>query len=258
MEQLEDHYSKYRISDALMTVYKLIWDDFCSWYLEMIKPEFVDGKALPIDQATYDATIKFFDRLMKLLHPIMPFVTEEIYKLLQERSERDSICVSAYPTFSKANETLLAQADLAIEIITGIREVRAKAQKKNHEPVSVHYTVNKDALQFGDFASKIIKLCKLDEFVSGEPAHHFVVNQTIVIKDYKFYVRTGEIKDEAAEREKLLKELDYTKGFLASIEKKLANEKFVSNAPAQVLETENKKKEDALRKIAILEETLGT
>jgi valyl-tRNA synthetase len=257
MEQLEDHYSKYRISDALMTVYKLIWDDFCSWYLEMIKPEFVDGKSLPIDQATYDATIVFFERLMKLLHPIMPFVTEEIYKLLQERTDRDSICVSAYPSYSKPNETLLAQADLAIDIITGIREVRAKAQKKNHEPVSIHYTVKKDALQFGDFASKIIKLCKLDEFVSGEPAHHFVVNQTLVIKDYKFYVRTGEVKDEAAEREKLLKELDYTKGFLASIEKKLANEKFVSNAPAQVLETENKKKEDALRKIAILEETLG-
>ncbi len=258
MEQLEDHYSKYRISDSLMTVYKLIWDDFCSWYLEMIKPEFVDGKSLPIDQATYDATIVFFERLMKLLHPIMPFVTEEIYKLLKDRSHKDSICVSDYPKFSKADDTLLAQADLAIDIITGIREVRAKAQKKNHETVSAHYIVSDDPLQFGDFAAKIMKLCKLDEFVSGEPAPEFVVNQTLVINDYKFFVRTGEIKDAEAEREKLLKELDYTKGFLASIEKKLANEKFVSNAPAQVLETENKKKEDALRKIAMLEETLGT
>ena len=102
-----------------------------------------------------------------------------------------------------------------------------------------------------------MKLCKLDEFVSGEPSHHFVVNQTLVIRDYKFYVRTGEVKDNEAEREKLLKELDYTKGFLASIEKKLANEKFVSNAPPQVLETENKKKEDALRKIGMIEETIG-
>ena len=257
MEQLEDHYSKYRISDALMTVYKLIWDDFCSWYLEMIKPEFMHGKSLPIDQATYDATIGFFERLMKLLHPIMPFVTEEIYKLLKDRGERDSICVSAYPAYSKPDENLLAQADLAIDIITGIREVRAKAQKKNHETVSVHYIVNHDVLHFGPFAAKIMKLCKLDEFVSGEPSHHFVVNQTLVIRDYKFYVRTGEVKDNEAEREKLLKELDYTKGFLASIEKKLANEKFVSNAPPQVLETENKKKEDALRKIAMIEETLG-
>ena len=258
MEQLEDHYSKYRISDALMTIYKLIWDDFCSWYLEMIKPEFADGKSLPIDQATYDATLGFFERLMKLLHPIMPFISEEIYKLLHERTDRDSICVSVYPSYTKPNEKLLAQADLAIEIITGIREVRAKAQKKNHEPVSAHYTVSNEAVTFGDFGGKIMKLCKLDEFVSGEPAHHFVVNQTIVIRDYKFYVRTGEVKDSAAEREKLLKELDYTKGFLASIEKKLSNEKFVSNAPPQVLETENKKKEDAIRKIAILEETLAS
>jgi valyl-tRNA synthetase len=257
MEQLEDHYSKYRISDALMTIYKLIWDDFCSWYLEMIKPEFVEGKSLPIDQATYDATIAFFERIMKLLHPIMPFVTEEIYQLLKDRSERDSICISTYPKYNSPDEKLLAQADLAIDIITGIREVRAKAQKKNHETVSAHYTASHDAAGFGDFASKIMKLCKLDEFVSGEPAADFVVNQTLVIKDYKFFVRTGEVKDSEAEREKLLKELDYTKGFLASIEKKLANEKFVSNAPPQVLETENKKKDDALRKIAMIEETLG-
>jgi valyl-tRNA synthetase len=187
----------------------------------------------------------------------MPFVTEEIYKLLAERKESDSICVSAYPKHSAANEQLLAQADLAIDIITGIREVRGKAQKKNHETISAHYTVSADALAFGDFGSKIMKLCKLDEFVSGEPSHHFVVNQTLVIRDYKFYVRTGEVKDENAEREKLLKELEYAKGFLASVEKKLSNEKFVSKAAPQVLETENKKKEDALRKIAMIEETLG-
>jgi valyl-tRNA synthetase len=257
MEQLEDHYSKYRISDALMTIYKLIWDDFCSWYLEMIKPEFVDGKSLPIDQATYTATIGFFERLMKLLHPIMPFVTEEIYQLLHDRHADDSICVSEYPKHTPVNDKLLAQGDLAMDIITGIREVRARAQKKNHETISVHYTVGADALDFGHFGSKIIKLCKLDEFVSGEPAHEFVVNQMLVIQDYKFFVRTGEIKDSEAEKEKLLKELDYAKGFLASIEKKLANEKFVSNAPPQVLETENKKKDDALRRIAMIEETLG-
>jgi valyl-tRNA synthetase len=257
MQQLEDHYAKYRISDALMTIYKLIWDDFCSWYLEMIKPEFVDGKSLPIDLATYDATIAFFERLMKLLHPIMPFVTEEIYQLLRERAAGDSICIAPYPAYSTPDEKLLAEADLAIDIITGIREVRAKAQKKNHETVSAHYITGHDALHFGPFGGKIMKLCRLDEFVSGEPSPDFVVNQTLVIRDYKFYVRTGEIKDSEAEREKLLKELDYTKGFLASIEKKLANEKFVTNAPPQVLETENKKKEDALRKIAMIEETLS-
>ena len=257
MAQLEDHYSKYRISDALMTLYKLIWDDFCSWYLEMIKPEFVDGKSLPIDKKTYEATIRFFERLMKLLHPVMPFVTEEVYHLIGDRKKGDSICVAEYPKPGSPDEHLLAQAELAIDIITGIREVRGRAQKKNHEPVSAHYTMAADALPFGDFGSKIMKLCRLDEFVSGEPAPEFVVNQTLVIKDYKFYVRTGEVKDAAAEKEKLQKELEYTRGFLASIEKKLSNPNFLAKAAPQVLETENKKKEDALRKIAILEETLG-
>jgi valyl-tRNA synthetase len=256
MEQLGDHYSKYRISDALMTIYKLIWDDFCSWYLEMIKPDFTDGKGQPIDQGTYDATIAFFERLMKLLHPIMPFITEEIYQLLHDRDRRDSICVSAYPAVAPADERLLAQAGLAIEVITGIREVRARAQKKNHEAVSIYFSGQNGSVQFDKFSNKIIKLCKLDLFAQGEPGADFVVNQTIVIKDHKFYVSTGEVKDNAAEKDKLLKELDYIKGFLASIEKKLANEKFVANAPAQVLETENKKKEDALRKIALIEETL--
>lgn len=257
MEQLEDNYSKYRISDALMTIYKLIWDDFCSWYLEMIKPDFADGKSLPIDEGTYNATVNFFERLMKLLHPIMPFITEEIYQLLKERNTGDSICIATYPAYSAPNETLLAEANLAIEVITGIREVRAKAQRKNHETVGVYYLSTGSNLSFDSFANKITKLCRLENFATGEPGADFTVNQTIVIGGYKFFISTGEVKDAAAEREKLLKELDYTKGFLASIEKKLANEKFVSNAPPQVLETENKKKEDALRKIAILEETLA-
>jgi valyl-tRNA synthetase len=187
----------------------------------------------------------------------MPFITEEIYQLLAERKTSDSICVSAYPKYTSYDEKLLMQADLAIDIITGIREVRGKAQKKNHETISAHYTFGADALAFGEFGSKIMKLCKLDEFVSGEPSQQFVVNQTLVIRDYKFYVRTGEIKDENAEREKLLKELEYTKGFLASVEKKLSNEKFVSKAAPHVLETEHKKKEDALRRIAMIEETLA-
>jgi valyl-tRNA synthetase len=187
----------------------------------------------------------------------MPFISEEIYQLIAERDTKDSICVAPYPAHAPANEQLLAEADLAIEIITGIREVRGKAQKKNHETISICYTGKNESVSFDSFPGKIIKLCKLDAFDAGEPGADFVVNQTLVIRDYKFFVSTGEIIDPAAEREKLLKELEYAKGFLASIEKKLSNEKFVSNAPAAVLETENKKKEDALRKIALIEETLG-
>ena len=254
MEQLDDHYSKYRISDALMTVYKLIWDDFCSWYLEMIKPEFIDGKSLPIDRATYEATIVFFERLMKILHPIMPFISEEIYQLLSERAEKDSICVSPYPKASAPDETLLAEADLAIEVITGIREIRGKAQKKNHETVDVLWS-GRGAVSIEKFTGKIIKLCKVDQWQATE--EDVKDSRTVVVKEYKFFVKTGEAANPEAEREKLLKELEYTKGFLASIEKKLSNEKFVANAPAQVLDTENKKKQDALLRITMIEESLA-
>jgi valyl-tRNA synthetase len=254
METLQDQYSKYRMSEALMTIYKLIWDDFCAWYLEMIKPDFVAGKSQPIDQATYDATIRFFERLMKLLHPVMPFISEEIYQLLADREEKDSICVSAYPSIGNIDSTLLAEAELAIEIVTGIREIRAKAQKKNHEPVDAYY-MGSDKVSFDRFSGKIAKLCKIEklEQVAAEEQGF----KTLVTGGYKFFVDTGEPVNAEGEREKLLKELDYTKGFLASIEKKLANEKFVSNAPAAVLETEHKKKEDALKKIAMLQQTLG-
>lgn len=254
MEQLEDHYSKFRISDALMTIYKLVWDDFCSWYLEMIKPDYVDGKSQPIDRATYDATIRFFERLMKLLHPVMPFITEEIYQLLGERTERDSICVSAYPKAATPDEKLLAEADLAIEIITGIRDIRAKAQKKNHETVSVLWS-GKGAVSFDRFAGKIAKLCKVESW--AETSEDVKQARPLVLKEYKLFVQTGEVADPAAEREKLLKELDYAKGFLASVEKKLTNEKFVANAKVEVLESEKRKKEDALKKIALIEQTLA-
>ena len=254
MAQLEDHYAKYRMSDALMTIYKLIWDDFCSWYLEMIKPDFADGKSLPIDRATYDATIIFFERLMKLLHPIMPFITEEIYKLLKDRAEADSICVSEYPKHTAADDRLLTEADLAVEVITGIREIRAKAQKKNHDTVDVYPTAI-SAAAIDKFKDKIIKLCKIDkwEAITEDMAN----TKSLVIKDYKLFVNTGEVANLEAEREKLLKDLDYTKGFLASIEKKLSNEKFVANAKAEVIAVENKKKDDAMKKIAIIEQMLA-
>ena len=171
---------------------------------------------------------------MKLLHPIMPFITEEIYQLLAERTEKDSICMASYPQPASYDETLLFEADLAIEIIAGIREVRGKAQKKNHETVDVSYS-GTDAVSFHRFSGKIIKLARIAKWESVNADMQGV--KTAVIKGYKFFIETGEPANAEGEKEKLLKELDYAKGFLASIEKKLANEKFVSNAPAQVLET---------------------
>ena len=248
--ELDLSYTNYRLSEALMTLYKLIWDDFCSWYLELIKPDYQK----PIDKYTYDKTVALFETLLKLLHPIMPFITEEIWHLLNDRIEGASICVAEYPKAGGVNDGLIAQAELTFEIITNIREIRAKAGKKNTETVDAFYN-GSDNIIFNSFNEKIIKLARLgklenvNEDVTG--------SKTFISKGYKFFIITGEVANEGEEREKLLKELEYTKGFLASVDKKLSNEKFVASAPANVLENERKKRDDALSKIAMLEQSLS-
>ena len=131
LANINDLYSKYRMSEALMATYKLVWDDFCAWYLEMIKPEFVDGKSLPIDKQTYDATINFFEKILKVLHPFMPFITEEIWHLIKERSEKDCIIVSEWPKTNDVNQTLLDEFEIAREVIINVRNIRAKYNTKN-------------------------------------------------------------------------------------------------------------------------------
>lgn len=250
--EVEISFTDFRLSEALMNLYKLLWDDFCSWYLELVKPEY----GHPIDKYTYDKTIGFYDTLMRLLHPFMPFITEEIWHQLDERKDGESICMAKFPGSTLTNNTsLLAEAELAFEVIAGIRDIRAKAGKKNAETVDVYYS-GTDAVSFTGFADKIVKLARVGtlaatkEEVSG--------TKTFIAKGWKLYVVTGEVANAADEREKLQKELEYTKGFLASIEKKLANERFVSSAPASVLENERKKQADALTKIELLEASLKT
>ena len=248
--ELNLSYQDFRLSEALMTLYKLIWDDFCSWYLELIKPDYQK----PIDAYTYNKTIELFERLLKLLHPIMPFITEEIWHLLGDRPTDASICVERYPTANEVNEKLLAQADLTFELITSIREIRAKASKKNTETVDAFYSGNDD-IDFTPFNQKIIKLARLGKLVKvGEEQ---AGTKAFIAKGYKFFIATGQVENAEDEREKLVKELEYTKGFLNSVDKKLSNEKFVASAPAAVLENENKKRADALSKIAMLEQSLG-
>ncbi len=247
--EINASYKDFRLSEALMTLYKLIWDDFCSWYLELIKPDYQK----PIDKYTYDKTVELFETLLKLLHPVMPFVTEEIWHLLKDRTEGASISVTEYPKAGKVNDALIAQAELTFEIITNIRDIRARAGKKNTETVDAFFN-GSDAIVFNSFNEKIIKLARLgklekvNEDVSGGKA--------FISKGYKFFVVTGEVENAGEEREKLLKELEYAKGFLASVEKKLSNEKFVASAPPAVLENEKKKRDDALSKIAMLEQSL--
>lgn len=246
---LEKSLEDFRISEALMDLYKFVWDDFCSWYLELIKPEYQK----PIDAFTYQKTIEFYDKIVRLLHPFMPFITEEIWHALAERQENESICITSYPIAAIADNALIAQAEIVFEIISNIRDIRAKAQLKNSETVELKYIGN-DAVSFADFAGKISKLAKLSsiEKVTTEPQNA----KAFVIKGYQFFVITGKESVEN-QSEKLQKELEYAEGFLINIEKKLANEKFISSAPAAVIASEKQKQADTLQKIAQLKQLLG-
>jgi len=248
--ELDDHFSKYRLSDALMTVYKLVWDDFCSWYLEMIKPGFEQ----PIDQETFNSTIEVFEKLLKIVHPFMPFLTEELWHEIKDRSEKDCIIVAAWPKATKTNLTILDQAATAVEVITNIRNVRNSKQiAKNNELSLVIKTGNQG--RYTDFESVIKKLAILKEVTYSDVKPDNSVS--FVVKADEFSIPLGGEIDPAKEKESMQKELEYTKGFLLSVEKKLSNERFVSSAPPQVVESEKKKKADAEAKIKALEENLA-
>lgn len=246
---LNDDFAKFRMSGALLTIYKLIWDDFCSWYLEMIKPEF--GK--PIDAATYTKTIEFFETLMKALHPFMPFITEELWHELKER-KGDCIIVSSWPEPQAPNHSLLEEGAIAFEIITEIRNTR---NAKGISPKDSLKLVVKSGEQvlIRDFWPIIKKLSNLSEVTSTESK---VSNATsFLIRSSEFFIPIEGKIDAAKEREAILKDLEYHRGFMATVDKKLSNEKFVNSAPTHVIEMERKKKADAEVKIKALEDSLS-
>ncbi|MEH0157141.1 valine--tRNA ligase [Limibacter armeniacum] len=248
--EIQDHFSKYRISDALMAIYKLVWDDFCSWYLEMIKPAYQK----PIDRPTLDATINFFERLMKLLHPFMPFITEEIWHSIKEREAGDCIIVSEYPTIGQSDEKILTQAETAFEVVSNVRNIRNSKQIAPKVPLPLCImTKNKEVFEV--FSTVINKLANLESLTYVDQEVDGAVQ--FVIKEDKFFVNLEGQLDTEAELEKLQKELEYTKGFLASVDKKLSNERFVSGAPEQVVAKEQQKKADAESKIASLEAAIA-
>lgn len=251
---INDLYSKYRMSEALMATYKLVWDDFCAWYLEMIKPEFVDGKSLPIDKETYDATIIFFEKILKVLHPFMPFITEEIWHLIKERTEKDCIIVAEWPKEQTLNSALLAQFDVAMEIITNIRNLRKQKNISPKEQLKVSQKINQgEAIK--TFDGLIIKLCNLNafEYVNEKVEGAF----SFILKNAELYIPLTQNIDVVAEKERLTKDLDYNKGFLKSVQIKLSNEKFVANAKPELIENEKKKQADAEAKIKAIEEQLA-
>lgn len=251
LTELEDHFSKFRISDALHTLYKLIRTDFCSWYLEMVKPEFEK----PIDKITYDKTVLFFETLLKALHPFMPFITEELWHELKQRSEKDCIVVAPTPTPASFDQRILDEAQLSFDIITEIRNTRNTKKISPKETIKL-LVKNGDKAPVNTFWKVIKKLSNLTEisFVSAAPA----TNATpFLVRALEFYIPLEGKVDVATEREAIFKDIEYQKGFLVSVDKKLSNEKFVSSAPPQVIEMERKKKADAEAKIKALQASLN-
>jgi valyl-tRNA synthetase len=251
LEVINDHYSKYRMSDALMATYKLVWDDFCAWYLEMIKPEFVDGKAQPIDKATYEATIVYMEALLKIMHPWMPFITEELWHLLKERGEMDCIIVAEWPGKLTASSKLLGEFELCKEVVATVRNLRQQKQISPKEKLEL--IVRSDTFD-NFFSEAVIKLANLSAYNHTKERKEGAFG--FVIQSSEFFVPLNLNIDAAAEKERITKEIEYNKGFLKSVQAKLANERFVANAKPEVLETERKKQADAENKLKALEEQL--
>ncbi|MGY8988371.1 MAG: class I tRNA ligase family protein, partial [Flavobacteriales bacterium] len=243
--EIDESYSKYRISGALMSTYKLVWDDFCSWYLEMIKPAY----GSPIDSITYNKTIEQLEKILKILHPFMPFLSEEIWHLIKEREE--DIIVSDWPEANTIDENLLSDFDFITEIVSGIRNIRKQQNIPNKEELELKV--------FSDTENKmdviIKKLCNLSEinYVTEKVSGAF----SFMVKSNEYFVPLSDSIDVETEIEKLQKELDYTKGFLKIVEGKLSNDKFVQNAPQQLVDNEKNKLADAKTKIEILAEKIS-
>ena len=248
LAEIEENFNNYRISEALMVAYKLFWDDFSGWYLEMIKPAYLS----PCDAATMAATKQIFEQLMLLLHPFMPFITEEIWQDLAERKEGESICVAALPKAVEADEKALARFALAQEVVSAVRNVRK--QKNLPQKEALELKVVRDENYPAEFEAAIVKMANISQVSFVEEKNP--TDAAFIVKTTQYFVPMGDNIDREAEIAKLEKDLAYQQGFLATVMKKLSNERFVSSAPAQVVENEQNKKRDAEAKIAAIEEQL--
>ena len=252
--EMDDLFSKYRLSEALMVVYKLFWDEFSSWYLEMIKPAYVDGKPQPIDQTTYDATLGFFDKLLKLLHPFMPFITEELWQALYERSAGDSImrdCLHlSLPT--EEERELMGDIESVKQIVAGVRTVRNQKNIAPKEALTLQAIGSNVFEQYNSVLSKMANLQAI-EVVKEKSAD----GTAFMVGVHEFAVPLGSMIDIEAEIAKAEAQLKHLEGFLAGVRKKLQNERFVANAPEAVVALERKKESDSLEKIASLKETIA-
>ena len=248
LSEINSNFDKFRISDALMSTYKLVWDDFCSWYLEMIKP----GYQQPIDRQTLEHTLDFFERILKIMHPFTPFVSEELYHALRERQPGDDIVIAEWPSVQEVSNSALAQFAFNEKVITQLRNIRK--QNNIATKIKMELYIKADASRASDADSIIVKMGNLSvlEYVQDKVAQ----SNSFIVDGIEFFVPFGEQIDLEAEKKKLEEELHYTKGFLKSVQSKLQNEKFMAGAPDAVVANERNKEADALNKIAILEEKL--
>ncbi len=248
LEEIDLMYDQYRISEALMATYKLVWDDFCSWYLEIVKP----GYKQPIDQNTLSQTKAFFDTILKMLHPFMPFVSEELWHLISKKDM--DLVVSDWPEFRGYDDKELKDFELSMEVISNVRNVRKEQNIASKVKLELFYANDFNRNESHD--AVIQKMANLSLFESTEKK----INNSngFIVSGVEFFVPFGDSIDVEAERQKIEQELDYSRGFLTSVQKKLSNERFVNSAPKNIVDMERKKESDALTKIALLEEKLNT
>ncbi|WP_432713473.1 valine--tRNA ligase [Pedobacter sp.] len=251
LSEIEANFKQYRLSEALMITYKLVWDDFCAWYLEMVKPVYQH----PIDAATLKVTIGFFERILKLLHPFMPFLTEELWhdELFGEKGEMDCIIVATYPTFEAAEPQVLKEVEVVKQVVAEIRNVRNTKQLSPKEALPLSIKVNSN-LDYDKWLNIIFKLANISEveFVNDKISGAV----SFMVGNDEFFILLNEEIDVDAEIDRLKTELTYLQGFLKSVDAKLGNERFVQNAKPEVVENEKNKKADAEGKIKIIEENL--
>ena len=248
--EMEDHFFKYRLSDSLMTLYKLIWDDFCSWLLEMVKP----GYQQPIDRATHDAIILTFENNLKVLHPFMPFITEEIWHQIAPRTPEEALIISRYPSKDPVNNTVLNDFEIASEVISGIRTIRKEKNISFKEPIKLFVINNIGASHSFDAVIKKMGNVEHLEYISEKMGGAL----TYRVKSNEYFIPMEGSVNVENEIEKLSNELTYTEGFLKSIQAKLTNERFVNNAPEKVVASEKQKEADALAKITTLKNSLSS
>jgi len=250
LAEIEDHYSKYRISDALMAIYKLVWDDFCSWFLEIVKPEYQK----PIDKKTLAEVIHLFEANLKLLHPFMPFLSEEVWQHMAARTPEQALCIADWPKVGAIDSSLIHDFEIAAEIISGVRNIRKEKNIAHKEVLELMELSKEDSSSRMD--AVITKLGNLSTIESVDAAVDGALS--FRVKSNEYFIPISGAIDVEAEVQKINEELKYTKGFLQSVQKKLSNERFVNNAPPKVVEMERKKVADAEAKIETLEKSLAS